>query len=963
MYSKEIDVGLGTSPLYFESTKSMTEKMVTLEEYDELKIPCGKKFNISVTIQGVEKETYIQLLSDYEDVFATSHKDLKGIPIEIAQHRIDLIEGAIPVRQKQYRLNPQFSMLVKKELDKLIEAGFIYPVLSSEWVSPIVVAPKPPGPKGEFRIRVCQDYRKLNAATRKDHHPLPFTDMILDKVAGSERFSFLDGYAGYNQIHIKKEDQSKTTFTTDWGTFAFSRMPFGLCNAPATFQRAMMTIFKDFLRDFMEIFIDDFCVYGLGADHPEHLRKTFERCRWAGLSLQAEKCFLAMTEGILLGHKISKKGIEVDYDKIAVVLSLEVPTNLKELRGFLGCVGYYRRFIEGYSKIATSLTKLLQKDVPYEWNEERQAAFLTLKERLMQAPVLQPPDWSKSFHVDVDVSKFCIGLVLGQKDEGSKDHPIYYASRQLNPAEKNYSTTEREALGIIYACKKFRHYLLGYKTIFHTDHNALKYMFNQADLSGRIARWVLLLQEFDFEVQVKPGKAHVNADYLSRLTGVGPEDKIEDTFPDENLFHIEGEDSLYFDIVQFLISGLFPRTMSVEQKSVFLHKVGPYTLIKNVLYKLTPDMKLKRCLERREIPRVISALHEGNAGGHFAVKTTVAKIRDAGYWWPTMHRDVYQFIRSCDPCQRQGKPLNSGKWPLIPIMPLAPFAKWGIDFVGPIQPVTQHRKNRYILVATDYLTKMVEAAALKTNDAKVTSRFIFDNIITRYGCPLELVSDRGTHFLNATIEHLTTVYLIKHRKTTPYNPKANGLTERANGLLCKILTKIVAAHKTDWDVKLSSVLWAYRTAEKVTTRKTPFYLTYGHDSVVPIEFDIPTYRLWDDRRLGIEESQIHRLQSFEKLEEDRNASLAETEKQQSRRKFLYDKKLRKKDIKEGDWVLLYDNRFDKFPGKLHTRWMGPYKVKDIWDNGSLQLLDMEGDELPTRTNGARVKKYYPPTES
>jgi len=243
MITKDVEAGLGASPAYFEETQGAAERIVSLEQYKEIEIPGGKKFNISVTIQDVALEVYSQVLLDYEDVFATSHKDLQGIPTEIVEHRIDMIEGAVPIRQRQYRLNPQFSMLVKKELDKLLAANFIYPILSSEWVSPIVVAPKPPGPKGEYKIRLCQDYRKLNTATRKDHHHLPFSDMILDKVAGSERFSFLDGYAGYNQIHIKLEDQSKTTFTTDWGTFAFRRMPFGLCNAPATFQRAMMVIF------------------------------------------------------------------------------------------------------------------------------------------------------------------------------------------------------------------------------------------------------------------------------------------------------------------------------------------------------------------------------------------------------------------------------------------------------------------------------------------------------------------------------------------------------------------------------------------------------------------------------------------------------------------------------------------------------------------------------------------------
>ena len=202
--------------------------------------------------------------------------------------------------------------------------------------------------------------------------------------------------------------------------------------------------------------------------------------------------------------------------------------------------------------------------------------------------------------------------------------------------------------------------------------------------------------------------------------------------------------------------------------------------------------------------------------------------------------------------------------------------------------------------------------------------------------------------------------MIKHRPTTPYNPKANGLTERANGLLCKILTKIVSAHKTDWDVKLASVLWAYRTAEKITTRRTPFYLTYGLDSIVPIEFDLPTYRILHSTRLGVEESQLWRLHQLEQVEEDRDFALEETKRQQARRKHIYDKKLRKKTIQANDLVLVYDSRYQKFPGKLHTRWTGPYKVLNVWENGSLQLVDFEGEELATRINGARFKKYFPP---
>ena len=215
--------------------------------------------------------------------------------------------------------------MVKEEIDRLLEAGFIYPVSNSEWVSPIVVVPKKVGADGKVKIRVCQDFRKLNAATKKDYFPLPFTDIILDHVAGQECYSFLDGFSGYNQVFIRAEDQLKTTFTTEWGTFAFNRMPFRLCNAPGTFQRLMMDIFQDFLRHILEVFIDDFAIFSIRSEHLGFLKKTFERCRETNLKLHPGKCFLGMTSGVLLGHIVSKKGLEVDMEKVRAILTLAPP--------------------------------------------------------------------------------------------------------------------------------------------------------------------------------------------------------------------------------------------------------------------------------------------------------------------------------------------------------------------------------------------------------------------------------------------------------------------------------------------------------------------------------------------------------------------------------------------------------------------------------------------------------------
>ncbi|CAM6128366.1 unnamed protein product [Calypogeia fissa] len=386
-------------------------------------------------------------------------------------------------------------------------------------------------------------------------------------VAGHEVYSFLDGYSRYNQIWIKKEDQLKTAFTTEWGIFVFRRMPFGLCNAPRMFQRLMMNVFHDYLRKFLEIFVDDFAVFGSVEDHVRYLQLTFQRCREVGLRLHPGKFFSGVNEGILLGHKISKQGIEVDQEKVAIWLAIGFPKSLKEVRAFLGCVGYYRRFIKDYAKIALPLTEMLKRGVEVESTPERIQAFETLKETLTQAPVLITPLWGKDFHVYADGSGFCIEVVLSQLDEDGRDHPIYFASRYMSALEKNYFGTDREALGVIYACKKFRHYLLGYKVIFHTDHNSLKYIVNKPDLTRRIARWMLLLQEFNYEVVVRPGKGHANVDFFSRIDGDMDTTDVDDTFPDEDVFSVRvGDETWYPAMVKFLTTTQLPQEMNAEKE-------------------------------------------------------------------------------------------------------------------------------------------------------------------------------------------------------------------------------------------------------------------------------------------------------------------------------------------------------------------------------------------------------------
>ena len=255
----------------------------------------------------------------------------------------------------------------------------------------------------------------------------------------------------------------------------------------------MMHIFQDFLRHFLEVFIDGFVLFSKLWDHLGYLKKTFERCRETNLKLHPGKCFLGMESCLLLEHVVSRSGLEVNLDKVKVILALTAPTNVQEIRGFLGCVGYYRRFIKDYARKALLLTELLKKEEEFSWIPARQSTFEELKLTLSRAPILSPPDWTKDFHITLDASGWCLKAILWQFDDSNRESLVYYASRQMSPAEKKYITTEREALAVIYACEKFRHYLLGYQIVFYTDHNSLKYLVNKPDLSGRIARWILLL--------------------------------------------------------------------------------------------------------------------------------------------------------------------------------------------------------------------------------------------------------------------------------------------------------------------------------------------------------------------------------------------------------------------------------------------------------------------------------------
>lgn len=861
-------------------------------------------------LDGIQSEDHLtveekQKLQDLVDRHFENEPSTLGRTDRV-EHHIDTGE-AREIKQRYYAVSPARQKMINEELDKMLELGVVEPSQSG-WSSPILLLDKPDGTK-----RFCVDFRKLNEVSKKDAYPLPQVTTILDRLREARYLSSLDIKSAYWQIPLEKESKEKTAFTIPGrGLFQFCTLPFGLCNAPATWQRFVDNVLGADLEPYVFVYLDDIIlVTPTFEKHLEILAEIFKRIRAANLTLNREKCQLCRRELKYLGYVVSEEGLRVDPEKVKSILEMPIPRSQKEVRQFVGTASWYRRFIPDFATRLYPLTNLLKKRTQFEWSQKAHEAFLDIRSCLVTSPILSCPDFSKPFIVSCDASGCGLGAVLSQESDRG-EVVVAYASRTLGRQEQKYSATERECLAVIWAVERFRPYIEGTRFRIITDHYSLLWLSNLRDPQGRLARWALRLQPYDFELIHRKGKENVVPDLLSRTT------PIEDTEKCALVVPCEVKDKWYQGLlVKVAADGeKYPQWKIIEQQ-LWKRVNDPTALLEEELtaWKLVIPKDLRA--------QALQECHDDPTAGHQGIFKTYRRLQ-LKYYWPKMRQDTATYVSKCKICQSvkydQRKPAGMmGELRIVS----EPWKMVATDLMGPFPRSLKGFK--YILVVTDTFTKYSVLFPLRSATAKTVAQRLEDDIFMVYGVPQYLICDNGSEFVGAAVKKLALDYKVKTLYNASRHPQANP-TERVNRNIITMLRAYVGENHREWDQRLAQVGFALRTAVHETTGHSPAFLNFGREPAASGEGS----SLLVDQVPAVQEDctvQTSRLQELRNLYQDITQKLRESHQKNSHH---YNLRRRPQEFKVGDlvWKKNYtqSNAATYQSAKLNPRYVGPFTV-------------------------------------
>ncbi len=762
-----------------------------------------------------------EILIEYDTVFAEELPS--GLPpVRTVDHEIETDKNAKPPHRPLYQLSPIELNAMKKYVQELLDKGKIRPS-KSPYGAPLFFVKEKNKP-----LRGVVDYRGLNRITKRNNAPLPRSDEMFDMLGDAKVFSKMDLKTGFHQIRVKPEDIEKTAFNTKYGQFEYLVMPMGLCNAPATFQSLMNRIFYDCVDVFMVVYMDDLLIFSKDEkSHLEHLRTVLSRLKDHKLYVSPKKCEFMKSEISFLGMIVGKGGTKVDPKKVEVLREWPTPKTLTDVRSFMGLLQFFRRFIKDFSKLATPLTNLTKKGEGIDkWNFKCDEAFESLKKAITSAPILVAPDWNKSFRGHIDASSSAVGGTLTQLDENGRDRVIAFFSKKLSPAEQNYTTNDRELLGLIYFLQRFRCYLEGSNFEIFTDNQVLRSFFTKPNLSRREARWLETLGNFGiFPINLKPGKIHVLGDTLSRAPHASVNVLEVLNIDIDDIIGGYEDDKFYGAILK----GLKGEEISDEMLKRKVEKLLP-------LFHLDGNKLLyqgKLCVPRKAIATIMQLAHDAKTAGHFGYFKTLSRLKN--YHWKNKSRDVRNYVQGCLVCQQ--KKDYMGKKLTDPTSLEVPGRRWGSlasDFIVKL-PKT---KNGFDSITTyvDRLTRRVHFIPSKDSDTAVdVANAFFSHLFKHHGMPDSIVSDRDPKFTSKFWKRLMELCGVKLKMSSSRHPQTDGSSEIMNRMVENYLRCYCNYHQNDWDELLPGAEFAYNSAVSEDLGMTPFEVDLGWNPKSPLD--------------------------------------------------------------------------------------------------------------------------------